>query len=159
MITAGLRIGAGAYSPAVVSASLFPALRIAIVTFCVALSLVYATASAAGVVNQLQHQGQPDLHHQHSAFSDLSFDNHPQDGDHDDHSQPPADGADTSQDRDTGQHHHHADGPQGLLGSVAAYGALDGRPGARPAAGSDKLITGPGPSGPERPPKGLTVSV
>lgn len=152
-------MGADAYSPAIVRAPLLPSAKAAIVTLCVALALIYANASAASVVDRLQHHGESAHHHQHGVFSDLSFDDHHQDGDHDDHSQRPGEGTTTSQDPDTGQHHHHTDGPQGLVDSVDGYGALSDQPGARPAAGSDNLITGPGSSGPERPPKGLTVSV
>ncbi|MBR7620007.1 hypothetical protein JKL49_11470 [Phenylobacterium sp. 20VBR1] len=114
--------------------------------FCIALSLLYATASAASVLDQVQHQSQPAQHHQHGAFSDLSFDDHHQDGD-----------SEASHDPDSG-HHHHADGPQGIIGEDAgrSVGASSTE---RRAILSDQLIVSPGSPGPERPPKGLTFSV
>jgi len=129
-----------------VSRSLSLSFKTAVAMFCIALSLVYATASAASVLDRVQHQSQPAQHHQHGAFSDLSFDDHHQDGD-----------AETSHDPGSG-HHHHADGPQGILsedpGRNFSAGSTE-----RQAIRSDQLIASPGSPGPERPPKGLTFSV
>lgn len=128
------------------SQSLPLSFKTVVAMFCIALALLYATASAASVLDQAQHQSQPAQHHQHGAFSDLSFDDHHQDGD-----------AETSHDPGSG-HHHHADGPQGILGehlgrSVGA-GVTE-----RLAILSDHLIASPGSPGPERPPKGPAFSV
>ena len=114
--------------------------------FCIALSLVYATASAASVLDRVQHQSQPAQHHQHGAFSDLSFDDHHQDGD-----------AEASHDPGSG-HHHHADGPQGILGEDEGRG-VSASSSERRAILSDQLIASPGSPGPERPPKAVTISV
>ncbi|MDO8802096.1 hypothetical protein [Phenylobacterium sp.] len=113
---------------------------------CIALSLVYASASAASVLDRLQHQSQPAQHHEHGAFSDLSFDDHHQDGD-----------AERIHDLGDG-HHHHADGPQGILGENPgrSVGASSTE---RLAFLSDHLIASRGLPGPERPPKHLTSSV
>ncbi|MFZ3005272.1 MAG: hypothetical protein WA047_03795, partial [Phenylobacterium sp.] len=103
---------------------------------CIALSLVYASASAASVLDRVQHQSQPAQHHQHGAFSDLSFDDHHQDGD-----------AETSHDPGSG-HHHHADGPQGILGE--GLGRVVGSSlTERRAIRSDHLTASRGLPGPE----------
>ena len=142
-------------SPAAVSASLSPSLKTVIAMFCIALALLYATASAASVVDRVQHQGQSAHHHQHGALSDLSFDDHHQDGDH---GQPAA--TDLAGDPDAGTgHHHHADGPQGIVGLTQAYGVVRGGAGARLAAATDDLIAGPAYPGPERPPKARMIGI
>lgn len=114
--------------------------------FCIALALLYATASAASVLDRVQHRSQPAQHHQHGAFSDLSFDDHHQDGD-----------SEASHDPGSG-HHHHADGPHGILGE--GLGRVVGASSTeRLAIRSDHLIESRVSPGPERPPKGLTFSV
>ncbi len=114
--------------------------------FCIALSLLYATASAASVLDRVQHQSQLAQHHEHGGFSDLSFDDHHQDGE-----------SDASHDRGSG-HHHHTDGPQGIIGEGERRG-VSASSTQRLAILSDHLISSPGSPGPERPPKGLTFSV
>lgn len=128
------------------SRSLSLSFKTAIAVFCIALSLLYATASAASVLDRVQHQSQPAQHHEHGGFSDLSFDDHHQDGD-----------TETNHDPGSG-HHHHADGPQGILGENQGCGVSASLT-ERPAILSDQLITSPGSPGPERPPKHLPISV
>ena len=120
-------------------------LKTAAAMFCIGLSLLYATASAASVLDRVQHQNQPAQHHPHGAFSDLSFDVHHQDGD-----------SEASHDRGGG-HHHHAE-PQGILGETQGCG-VSASSTERLAILSDQLLTSPGSPGPERPPKRLTPSV
>ncbi|WP_340645877.1 hypothetical protein [Phenylobacterium sp.] len=115
--------------------------------FCIALALLYATASAASVLDGVQHQGQASHHHEHGGFNELSFDDHHQDGD-----------TETNHDPGSG-HHHHADGPQGLVVGVEGRRVLGASAGDRLAILSDHLIVSPGSPGPERPPKGLAVRV
>ena len=115
--------------------------------FCIALALLYATASAASVLDRVQHQSQPAQHHQHGAFSDLSFDDHHQDGD-----------AEAGHDPGS-SHHHHADGPQGIVGEDQRRSGVGASAGERLAILSDHLIASRGSPGPERPPKDLAFSL
>ena len=128
------------------SRSLSLSFKTTVAMFCIALSLLYATATAASVLDRVQHQSQPTQHHQHGGFSDLSFDDHHQDGD-----------SDASHDPGSG-HHHHADGPQGIIGENQGCG-VSASSAERLAILSDQLIASPGSPGPERPPKHLSISI
>lgn len=130
--------------------------KTAIATLCVVLSVVFAGASAVSVVDQLQHLDQPAHHHQHQAFSDFSFDDHHQDGDH---GAEASDAAGAPERPVNSGHHHHADGPTGLLAAGGTLEVLTAMTGAHLAARSDDLIVSPGSPGPERPPKHLATSV
>ena len=128
-----------------------PQLRMLLTTLCVALSVVFAGASAASVIDGVQHSAHvPHQHGLHLAFSvadtDHHADHHHDDGDHHD-----GDGA--PGDHQPGAGHHHADAPVGTLSAVVETGAavvlaeltlhIEGAASAR----------GVRPGGLERPPK------
>lgn len=118
---------------------------------CIALSFVFATASAASMVDGAQHSTK--IAHEHGVH--LSFDL--VDGDH--HAPQPdaapsdADGA--TGDPQPGAGHHHSDAPVGTLASPLATGR------ALAVAGLDLRMNGTAsakgvrPGGLERPPKRL----
>lgn len=124
------------------------ALQTWVAMLCVALSLVFAGASAASAVDQVEHQGEAASHHGHLAFSDIHFE-----ADH--HDVEDADAA--SDDAGSGpQHHHHGDG---LVGQPAVSATL-----ASPAPSAvlllvqrDDLAASLGTQGLERPPKAFTT--
>jgi hypothetical protein len=118
---------------------------------CVALSFVFASASAASVVDGAQHSTK--IAHEHGLH--LSFDlidgdhhgAHPDDGDHHDEE----DGV--AGDPQPGAGHHHSDAPVGTLASPLDTGS------ALAAGGLERRINGTAnakgvrPGGLERPPK------
>lgn len=128
------------------SRSLSLPFKTVVTMFCIALALLYATASAASVLDRVQHQSQPAQHHEHGAFSDLTFDDHHQDSD-----------AEANHDPGNG-HHHHADGPQGILGDGQGRSVSTSST-ERLAIRSDHLTASRGSPGLERPPKDRTLSV
>ena len=141
--------------PVLIGAVIAPprnALSTVLAMFCVALSLVFATASAASVLDRLEHQRGEAHHHQRLSFSDLSFDDHHQAGEHADHGMEQGeDGA--SQTENGPGHHHHGEGPSaapasGALMAVHAPPAAGRLAGASDAARLTRALPGP-----ERPPK------
>jgi hypothetical protein len=120
--------------------------KAAFAMLCIALSLVFASAAAAGVVDAVQHSG-PAGPHQHLAFSDVSFNVH-----HGDHH---ADG-DGEQDSDqTGgaAHHHHGEGSSAYVAAVETSWRLPRRVSAETASEPPGLAPSAPPGGLERPPK------
>jgi hypothetical protein len=121
-------------------------LKTVVAMLSIALSLVFAGATAATVVNQAEHQGEAAAHDGHLAFSDIHFDSH--------HHEDEAASAD---DAGSGtQHHHHGDG---LVGQPAVSATL-----ASPAPSAvlllvhrDDLAASLGTQGLERPPKAFTT--
>jgi hypothetical protein len=113
---------------------------------CIAMSLVFASAAAASVVDAVQHSG-PDRPHQHVAFSDISFNVH--------HGNHHAD-ASGEQDRDQSggaAHHHHGEGPSGYVAAVEASDHVPQRAVAATAPEPPGLAPSAPPGGLERPPK------
>ena len=114
---------------------------------CVALSVVFAGASAASVVDDVQHSTRTVHQHGLHLGSSLADDNHHHDGG----DQQNEDGAPA--DHPTGAGHHHADGPVGALDpgvETAAAPAVAGL--ALRTRGADSA-EGIRPGGLERPPK------
>lgn len=158
-----LRRGASACSHVLVKAPLSRLAKTAVVTLCVALSVVFAGASASSLIDKLQHQG-PSAHaHAHIVFS-VALEDHHADGDLDHHGDHADDVAsvqapDVAPDHLPGAgHHHHTDSPAGFVATGAPLAALTAQSSERLAARSDHLIRSPGSPGPERPPKSLTTS-
>jgi len=135
-----------------VGRTLTPRLRTLITALCVALSFVFASASAASVVDRVQHSTR--MAHEHGgqlAFSVAEADHHADHhvaGDQPDDNGGPAD-------HEPGAGHHHSDAPAGVLSAVVPSGQavvatqltlrLDGAETAR----------GIRPGGLERPPKAI----
>lgn len=96
--------------------TLEPRLRTLLATLCVALTFVFAGASAASVVDAAQHAAHVPHHHGlHLSFS-MADDGH-HDGDHHHHDDGDHDGDHQGHgapgDHQTGVGHHHADAPVG----------------------------------------------
>jgi hypothetical protein len=142
-----------------VKTSPLPSVRTTIAMLCIALSVVFTGASAADVIDKIQHQEPSAHHHEHMAFSDVALDDHHQDGGHgDDGGLVDVQDDSATTDNHPGAGHHHADGPSGVLVANDFLGA--GPPlRTRLRAGSDDRVRSPGSPGPERPPKIPTTSV
>jgi hypothetical protein len=143
-----------------VNAPLLRSMKATLAVLCAALSVVFAGASTASVVDKIQHQAQAAHYHEHVVFSGVAVGDHHQDGD------PAANIGDAAEvqdgdplaDHQPGNgHHHHTDGSTGILAVVDLLHAPP-PPGARLMGGSDDLIPTRGSPGPDRPPKRLTTS-
>lgn len=135
-----------------------PFLKVAIATLCVALSLVFAGASAASVSSRLQHDLQ--LEHARDSHDGLlalaTTDDHHDGGD--ERSVDP-DRQDSGTDPgDNPGNHCHADGPAGFLAAAPANAPGMSARNLRLSGGSDAPLRGWPPKGPERPPRHLTTS-
>ena len=122
---------------------------------CVALMLVFASASMANVVDRIQHQSGATSEHEHLAFSKIAFE--VDDHHHDTHESNP-DKSDDAPDSQPGTgHHHHVDGGTGLFTPVSheASWMFSGASPWRPTI--DDRMPGFLTHGPERPPKGVTI--
>lgn len=125
------------------------------VALCLALTLLFAAASAANAVNRLQHLTNGSAEHHHLPLADISVD---EDGDH--HPDMGDPDNDMSRDHQPGTgHHHHGDNGS----SLAIFG--DARP-LTFAPGSvlhpvraDRSMLGLAVRGPERPPRPAIFSV
>lgn len=85
---------------------------------CVALSLVFAGASAASVLDRYQHNGH--VAHEHGLRLALTADPDHHDH-HADHGREiPDDKADAGDHQPGATHHHHSDAPTGVIATVAA---------------------------------------
>lgn len=127
-----------------------PRLRIVLAMLCVALSFVFAGASAASVVDEVQHQAR--IAHEHGLH--LSFDL--VDGDH--HAEPAAGGDhpvpdDAAGDHQPGAGHHHSDAPMGALAAAMDTGTAVASVGPRLRINGAARAKGIRPGGLERPPK------
>jgi hypothetical protein len=118
---------------------------------CIGLTLVFASASMASVIDRMQHQSDASGDHNHLLFSKIVSE--PSDHQHEPH-KPDLDDKEDAPDHQPGTgHHHHGDSGA----SLAAFG-MQGQAGAFPTSSSlspvpddrlaDVLIPGP-----ERPPK------
>jgi hypothetical protein len=115
----------------------------------VALTLVFASAGAAHVVDRFQHQPGAAGAHQHLAFSNIVFEAH--DDGHPDHDD------DASDHRPGTGNHHHVDSGSGLLTPLShkAIWMVSGDSSWRRAG--DSRIPGFLTHGPERPPKSRAI--
>lgn len=131
--------------------------KAAIATLCVALSLVFAGASAASLSSRLQHDLQ--LEHAHDNHDGpLAFvivdDHHgggnelPVDPDRQDPGTDP---------EDSPGGHSHADGPAGFVAAAFVGTSEMSARDLRLDSGSDAPLRGWPPKGPERPPRPLTT--
>lgn len=118
---------------------------------CIALSFVFASGSAASVVDGAQHSTKiAHEHGPHLSFDLVDGDHHNAQADAD-----PADADGATGDHQPGAGHHHSDAPVGTLASPLTTGR------ALAAAGLDLRINGTAnakgvrPGGLERPPKHL----
>lgn len=126
-------------------------LRAVLAMLCVAVAVVFAGASAASVVDRVQHDAHVVHDHTvHVGLTGVDYDHH-DDSDHPDDSAAP--------DQPPGLGHHHADAPAGALDdgaqfSVAATGTLV-------TLRSPASISLPGirPGGFERPPRSFAKLV
>mgnify|MGYP003387923849 CR=1 FL=1 len=119
---------------------------------CVALSFVFAGATAASVVDKVQHSAR--VAHDHAgqlaltvAEADHHIDHHV-DGDQPDDNGGPGD-------HQSGVGHHHSDAPIGLLNPAGLYGDADGTTQSTLALESAEAVNGVRPGGLKRPPKVL----
>lgn len=125
-------------------------------TLCVALAMVFAGASAASVLDRVQHDAQ--LQHEHRLHLGFSDDDH-HDRAADAHDQYVGDHEDRGADPNAGDHqpglghHHHGDAPSGALdevdGALPLLVAVD----ARLIAGASASAEGVRPGGLKRPPR------
>ena len=116
---------------------------------CVALSLVFAGAAAANVLDGIQHAGESTGRHGHLVFSDISYgDHHADHGGFADES-----GQNGDADAAPAHHHHHGDGPLGFLSSVDAASGTTPIASAQLAPPRDGPARGTSPAGLERPPR------
>lgn len=91
-------------------------LRALVATLCVALSLVFAGASAASVLDRVQHHSH--LAHEHGVHLALTADSDHHDH-HADHSQEaPDDKAGAGDHQPGATHHHHSDAPTGVIATA-----------------------------------------
>ena len=128
-----------------------------IVTLCVALTVAFVQASAASVVNAVQHHSDTVAEHGHIVFSAVVVDHDHHQGKDGLH---PGVASDDGVDQDARvAHHHHSDSPTaGLVSVPCVTTAL--------AAGGERLLLGPnamvrkvGSPGPERPPSPVASRV
>lgn len=129
-------------------------------TLCVVLALAFVQISTANLVNSVQHSVTPDHHHDAGGLQVADDVHH-----HDDHADEDegrdlladATGDDDSRGDRPSQHHHHGDGPTGVLMLASAQiPALSIRRSPSLAV-SEAPVSGLGTHGPERPPKSLTL--
>lgn len=128
-------------------------MRAWLATLCVALSLVFAGASAASVVDQAQHAvASP---HDHAAQFSLTL------ADHDHHAdvQDDSDRSDAPDSPQTGPGHHHADAPVGAPGLMADAVVVTSIGQASLASLCAAGANGIRPGGLERPPKPVATRV
>ena len=121
---------------------------------CVALSFVFAGASAASVVDEVQHFTR--VAHDHAgqlaltvAVADHHIDHHV-DGDQPDDNGGPGD-------HQSGIGHHHTDAPIGLLNATAPWNKVEGAAPSRLSVECAEAAKGVRPGGLERPPKGSAL--
>ena len=124
-------------------------------TLCVALMLVFSSASMANVVDQIQHQSSASGNHEHLAFSKIVFE--ADDHQHDTHDSHPDDGDDAPDHQPGTGNHHHVDSGSGLFTPVSheASWMFSGDSPWRPAV--DGRMPGFLTHGPERPPKSSAI--
>lgn len=135
---------------AAVGRTLEPRLRIVLAMLCVALSFVFAGASAASVVDEVEHAAR--IAHEHSPH--LSFDM--VDGDH--HADSPVGGDYPDPGAEAGDHqpgagHHHSDAPVGALSTALDTGRAIASAGPRLRINGAARAKDVRPGGLERPPK------
>lgn len=119
---------------------------------CVALSFVFAGATAASVVDKFQHSTR--VAHDHPgqlalsvAQADHHIDHHV-DGDQPDDNGGPGD-------HQSGLGHHHSDAPIGLLNAAAPWNKVEGAAPSTLSVEGTEAAKGVRPGGLERPPKGI----
>ncbi|MBB6192327.1 hypothetical protein FHS51_002570 [Sphingobium wenxiniae] len=124
---------------------------------CVALMLVFASASMANVVDRIQHQSSAASEHDHLAFSKIAFE--VDDHHHDTQASNPDDIDDAPDGQPGTGHHHHVDGGSGLFTPVShqASWLFSGASPWRPTV--DDRMPGFLSHGPERPPKGVAIRI
>lgn len=121
-----------------------------IVALCVALSFVFTGASAASVVDRVQHSTR--VAHEHAgqlvlsvAQADHHIDHHAE-GDQ-------SDGNGAPEDHQSGMSHHHSDAPTGLLNPIAPSGNADSATQLTLSLEGAESAKGVRPGGLKRPPK------
>jgi len=128
-----------------------------LVTLCVALTVVFAQAAAATVVNGVQHNVAGAEGHGHLAFSAIALDDHHHGGRDGRSADLANEGA---SDRDVGPgHHHHSDSPTANLAYASEVTAAFSDADERQLSGPDDRVRTFGSPGPERPPKPITSRV
>ncbi len=125
---------------------------------CVALTLTFASASMANIVDRMQHQSSVAGDHEHLPFSKVVFETCDQHHTH--HSAHAHDCGDAPDHKPgTGHHHHHVDSGSGLLANVpqGPPWAFSDSSAWRPAV--DGRMPGFLIHGPERPPKSSAIRI
>lgn len=147
-----VRRRAAAYAVTVKPALIISA-RTLVTALCLGLSLVFAGATSASVVDRAQHGAQ--IEHAHAFEISLSTAGVNHDVGH----QTPLDHENDSDDaggaigQQPGSGHHHADAPAGVLGNVIAAEVPTTRGATVLPLGNSRSVWGINPGGPERPPK------
>lgn len=111
---------------------------------CLALMLVFATASAASVVDRFQHERE--LPHEHGLHLAGTHD-------HGDHHHGDSDDAPDADDHGPGAGHHHSDAPAGALDRPAQAAESMAEATLALRSASAQRIKGVRPGGLERPPR------
>lgn len=132
----------------------FSRLKAVVAMLCVAMALVSVGAGVSSVVNIVQHAHDAVGDHDHHGLGDVVFD----DSDHAGGSLEHA-GADTADHAPLTGHHHHADGPSGLLALGQEVRGADLSARLKTVLVSDRPTPTSSQSGPDRPPKVDAISV
>lgn len=140
----------------VIGLSRFPLFRLCSM-LCVALTLTFASASMASIVDRIQHQSSVASDHDHSPFSKIVFET--SDHHHEPHTTDSDDGRDAPEHQPGTGHHHHADSGSGFLAtpSQGSSWVFSRASSWRPAA--DNRMAGFLTHGPERPPKSSAIRI
>lgn len=120
---------------------------------CIALALVFAGSSLASALDRIQHAPGGTPAHEHMLFSEIALEDA-----HDRAHHAPDQSDESSSDQLGGGHHHHGDSGVGLFVMAAGDARLSPPSGDNPGFVPDRLAIAARLSGPERPPKGSTVS-
>lgn len=126
--------------------------RTIIAALCVALSFVFAGASAASVVDKVQHSAR--IAHEHAgqlALSVVEADHHI---DHHVEGDQPDDN-DAPGDHPSGVSHHHSDAPTGILNDIAPSEATERSAQKTLSIDAAEAAKGVRPGGLKRPPKDI----
>jgi hypothetical protein len=128
----------------------------------VALTVVFATASAGSLVDSFQHELSFAHSHKHLSFSDVACNDHHAHADQlhgDEAAQSSLDDMPPADMSGIGHHHHCGDGPVGFVALGSSAEASLSAHGAELSAGDSQVKLGSLVGGLERPPKHLTTSV
>jgi ABC-type nickel/cobalt efflux system permease component RcnA len=155
-----MAIGSGSLAPPIFAAYAFavgrtrPTLRDLFAMLCIAIALVFAGASAASIVDGVQHAAKAPHSHQVS-LTTLADDHHHAPADHS-HQQ---DADDETRDLQTGPGHHHSEPPAVALTDFDAPSHATMTSTEVVPALNASTVDGLSPGGLERPPRSASIDV